>query len=88
MGASFKLFTVVRVAFANNTAIITAVVASLGRCRRCLPPLPLWCKKRKSTVQHIFISFFFGNNDGEFDGECDCNNNGNGSGDDLSSSVL
>jgi hypothetical protein len=44
--------------------------------------------KRKSTVLHIFISFCFGNDDGEFDSKGDSNNNGNGYGDDLSLSVL
>ncbi len=48
---------VARIAFANNTAIIITVVALSGRRHRCLPPLPLWWKKHKSTVLHIFLHF-------------------------------
>jgi hypothetical protein len=44
-------------------------------------------KKRKSTVLHVFISFCFGDDNGEFDGKCNGNNNHNGSCNDLSSSV-
>ncbi len=88
MGVYFKIFTVASIAFASNTAIVITVV-DLSGCRHCLlPPLPLWWKKRKSTVLHVFISFCFGNDDSEFDGEGNGNDDGNGYGNDLSLSVL
>ncbi len=45
-------------------------------------------KKHESTLFHICISFCFGDDDSEFDGEGDKNNIGNCYGDDLSLSVL
>jgi hypothetical protein len=80
----FKIFSVAIIAFANNTAIVTTVVALSGRHCRWLPPLPLWWRKRKSTVLHIFISFCFGDEDSEFDGKGDGNQDGNRHGNDLS----
>jgi hypothetical protein len=88
VGVYFKLFTVASITFANNTAIVTTVVALLGRRHRCLLPLPLWCEKRKSTVLYIFISFYFGDDNSEFDLECNGKDNCNSPGNNLSLSVL
>jgi hypothetical protein len=88
VGVYFKLYTIASITFANNTAIPTTVVALLGCHRCCLPPLPLWWKKRKSTVLHIFPSFCFGDDDSEFDNKCEVNDDGISSSDDLPLSVL
>jgi hypothetical protein len=88
VGVYFKILTAANISFANNTAIVTTVVASLGCHRCCLLPLPLWWKKRKSTVLHIFILFCFGDDNSDFDIKGDGNNDSNGYGNDLSLSVL
>ncbi len=88
VGVYFKLLTVASIPFANNTAIITTVIALSGCRRCCLLPLPMWWKTHKPTVLHIFTSFCFGDDNSEFDSKCNGNNIGNGSGNALSLSVL